>query len=104
MTWSITMGGLPSKFCSGVRRRNLGAPWLIALPVLFTAMIYWVWDKTEFLALVNNILMTWSIFICLVAAVVYFGWRRGDQHLGSKSFLRDPVRIAIAMIVAVAIV
>ena len=85
------------------RWRDDAALRLVASPFLFTALVYWVWDSTGFLALANNTLMSWSVLACLAAAIVYFALR-GDRRPRHKTLLRDPVRVVTGLIVTIAVV
>ena len=85
------------------RWRDDAALRLVALPFLFTALVYWVWDRTGFLALANNTLMSWSVLACLAAAIVYFAWQ-GDRRPRLGTLLRDPVRVVTGSIVTIAVV
>jgi hypothetical protein len=60
-------------------------PWLIWLPFPLMALTYLAWHETQFVGFCNNTMMSWSITIHLVAALVYFARRTGVwEEIGER--------------------
>lgn len=75
---------------------------LVALPLAISALAYWVWLRSDFLAFCNNYLMSWGITLVIVSSVVAL--LAPDRFAGVSDKmhqLRRTARIATAALLPV---
>jgi hypothetical protein len=96
-------------------QRERATAWILGASFLYTAAIYLVWQRTGFLALCNNTLMSAAIFATLTATMVFLSRRTGshaspdDERPGRTPVRRllqrvtgNPIEFGLALIWSVA--